>query len=316
MIDPSEPSEKPDNPGPTSEKAALPAREAEPGAGSGESSKPDPAAESSSAAGAGQAAPGNERAPGELATSDVTESPAQGEMVPAVLSHDQIELIRRRRKDKTIGLVIVSVTFIISMIGSLYAKKLSEPELSEPPGPPTTLGVDNWPRRVDALQALEVARTVTRRDLLRGFVAEQVKSDGTLDFSKVGRRVRYSFQSEPGEGPQPPRKPDMLPRRTYCGKQNVHIKKLGVVADPDMASYPCATKQKEALPDPRCTLKQVWDHALTKGAPRKKLARIEYYPSEAGPAYRFNVPGTKFRFSLNGDCTRELNSQEAVGGVP
>jgi hypothetical protein len=83
-----------------------------------------------------------------------------------------------------------------------------------------------------------------------------------------------------------------------------------------MASYPCATKEKEALPDPKCSLKQVWDHALKMGAQKKRHARIEYYQSESGPAYRFNMPGTKYRFSLASDCVREIKGKDAIGAVP
>jgi hypothetical protein len=169
---------------------------------------------------------------------------------------------------------------------------------------------------VDPVQALSVARAVTQRDLFLGMVAGNVHSDGTVDFATKNVSVRYSFQSEPGEGPQPPRKPGTLARRTYCGKQNVFIKKLGVVAEEDMATYPCATNPKEPLPPPQCTAKDVWQHALKKGAKTGVLARIEYYRAEAGPAWRFVQAGTRERFSLSGDCSRELKGKEATGSVP
>jgi hypothetical protein len=34
-----------------------------------------------------------------------------------------------------------------------------------------------------------------------------------------------------------------------------------------------------------------------------------------GPAWRFSIPGTRYAFSLYGDCGRELPPQEAVGTV-
>jgi hypothetical protein len=47
-----------------------------------------------------------------------------------------------------------------------------------------------------------------------------------------------------------------------------------------------------------------------------RLARIEYYRSRSGPAWRFSMPGTKHHFSLYGDCQRLLKGREARGNVP
>jgi hypothetical protein len=55
---------------------------------------------------------------------------------------------------------------------------------------------------------------------------------------------------------------------------------------------------------------------VSRGAPREQLAKIEYYRAQAGPAWRFELPGTPHRFSLYGDCGRELNETEAAGFVP
>ena len=129
------------------------------------------------------------------------------------------------------------------------------------------------------------------------------------------RRVRYSFQSSPGEGPQPPREPGTLARRLYCGKQNVHLRKEGMVADPDIPDYPCPAKTTDALPEPRCGTQEVWHYAIVHGARPDRLARIEYYRSRVGPAWRFELPGTPHRFSLYGDCGRRLTPKEAAGAV-
>lgn len=221
-----------------------------------------------------------------------------------------------RRKDRMIGLAIVALAFAASMALSLWAKEASRPETSEPPGPPTTDGIAGWPGRVDPVATLQRARQLTPRTMLRGFVAEGVRRDGTVDLGEGPGRVRYAFQSPPGHGPQPPREPGTLPRRHFCGKQSVHLRHEGLVADPDNASYPCPPQHTDALPDPRCSLSDVWRHAIENGAPRDRMARIEYYRSRAGPAWRFDLPGTPHRFSLYGDCGRELTAREAVGRVP
>jgi hypothetical protein len=129
-------------------------------------------------------------------------------------------------------------------------------------------------------------------------------------------RVRYSFQSPPGEGPQPQREPGTLARRPYCGKQNIHLRREGLVADPDQAEYPCPPQHTDALPEPRCGTREVWRRAIEKGAQRDRLARIEYYRARSGPAWRFELPGTPHRFSLYGDCGQELDPADALGSVP
>jgi hypothetical protein len=219
------------------------------------------------------------------------------------------------RKDRVVGLLIVAVAFCGALALSWWAKLESRPETSELPGPPTTEGLVGYPSKLDPVQVLQVARTLTKRTALRGFVAEAVRSDGTVDVSEGPGRVRYLFQSAPGDGPQPPREPGRLPRRLYCGKQTVHLRTEGLVADPDLADYPCPAGYKDPLPEPRCGPRDVWLHAVERGAPPERLARIEYYRSAVGPAWRFELPGTHYRFSLYGDCGRRLSRHEAVGAV-
>lgn len=238
-------------------------------------------------------------------------------MLEVLAPHLAEEQEAARRKDKTIGLVIVGVTFVLCILGSLWGKELAEPELSEPPGPPTFEGLVGWPDKVDPVANLKAARAITKRTLLRGFVADHVSRDGTIDFEKTGTLVRYSFQSNPGEGPQPPRPPGTVPRRSYCGKQNVYIRRHGLVAEHDVAAFPCSAAMKEPLPPPGCDLEQVWDWMVeNKSVPTKRPARIEYFRTKAGPAYRFTLPGTSHRVTISGDCSKELKASEAMGTVP
>jgi hypothetical protein len=220
------------------------------------------------------------------------------------------------RRDRLKGLSIVAVTFVVCLCISYWAEKKSQPEASEPPAPPTTQGVQGFPNAIDPLGTLAAAKGLTRRPMLRGFVAEGVKSDGTLDVSEGRGSLRYSFQSPAGHGPQPPRERGTLARQHYCGRQNVVVKKEGMAAEPDLAGAICSPHASDPLPDPRCTLAQVWKHALAKGAPSDKPARIEYYRAAAGPAWRFELAGTLYRFALYGDCQRELKGAESNGSVP
>jgi len=147
-------------------------------------------------------------------------------------------------------------------------------------------------------------------------MAEGVRSDGTVDLSEGPGRVRYSFQSPAGHGPQPPREPGTLARRHYCGKQSVFLRKEGLVAEADQADYPCPPQHFDALAEPRCGPREVWARAKERGAQKDRLARIEYYRARAGPAWRFELPGTPHRFSLYGDCGQELDPADALGSVP
>lgn len=216
-----------------------------------------------------------------------------------------------RRIDRLRGLVIVGVSFALCLVLSVWAKKKSTPVLSAPPEKPTPAGVIGFPSAVDAVKTLPRARQLTPRTLLRGIVAESVKSDGTLDASERGR-VRYSFQSSAGEGPEPAREQGTLARRPYCGRQSVVVQKDGVGAEVDAPDAVCATHPSDPLPDPRCSLTDVWAHAITRGVPKEKLARIEYFRANAGPAWRFDVPHGRGRFVLYGDCQRELDGHDAV----
>jgi hypothetical protein len=220
----------------------------------------------------------------------------------------------RLRRDRVVGLGIVAAAFVVALAISLWAKVQSRPETSAPPGPPTTEGVVGWPERVDPVRTLAAARELTKRTLLRGIVMNGVTSDGRVDLTEGPGNVQYIFQSAPGEGPQPTPDPSPRLRRTFCGLQRVQLRKEGLVAEPDNAVYACRVSQPDALPDPRCGPKEVWQHALTRGAQRDQPAHIEYYRAKAGPAWRFSAG--VIQFSLYGDCGRELSLAESTGTVP
>lgn len=218
------------------------------------------------------------------------------------------------RRDRVIGLGIVAVAFALALGISYWAKLRSRPETSEPPGPPTTEGIAGWPDRVDPVRALSVARDLTKRTLLRGIVINGVTSDGRVDLTEGPGSVVYVFQSPPGEGPLPPGDISPRIRRNFCGLQRVRLRKEGMVAEPDNASYSCRVVHGDGLPDPRCGPREVWRHAKSRGAQGDQPAHIEYFRAKAGPAWRFSSGTTNF--TLYGDCGRELTGAEAHGTVP
>jgi hypothetical protein len=220
-----------------------------------------------------------------------------------------------RERDKRLGLVIVLAAFVLAIGISIWAKHASRPETSDPPGPPVTKGVVGFPDRVDVVRTLPAARAMTKRTLFRGFIAEGVRSDGTIDVSEGPGRARYVFQSPPGLGPQPEREAGTLPRRQYCGKQDVRLRHEGLVVEDDKADAACSSRNPEPLPEPTCTLADIWRHALGKQYPGDRLARIEHYRARAGAAYRFELPEGN-HFVVQGDCRTELHGADASGRVP
>ncbi len=220
-----------------------------------------------------------------------------------------------RRADRLRGLIIVGLVFVLCLLISMWAKRRARPEVSLPPAPPTTVGIIGFPKLVDAVKNLPEARSLTPRNLLRSITADAVTSDGHVDVT-TGGRVRYSFQSAAGQGPQAAREPGTLARRPYCGKQSVEIGKAGIVAAPDSPEASCAPHPSDPLPEPHCTLADVWAFAVARGVDKNRIAHIEYYRASAGPAWRFEAGGGRNRFSLYGDCKRELDAREAVNIAP
>jgi hypothetical protein len=221
-----------------------------------------------------------------------------------------------RQRDRLHGLAVVGIAFLMSLGISFWAKRVSEPEQGKPPAPPTTTGIVGWPNAVDPIKTLSVARSLTRRVLFRGMVIEGARSDGTVSASQPSSRIRYVFQSPAGHGPQPPRVPGVVPRRNLCGRQSVHVTDKGIYADPDQLDLPCPPIPVEGLPEPRCSLQDIWKVAAERGVPATATARIEYYRAQAGPAWRFELTDGSVRFALYGDCRRELSRAEASGSVP
>ena len=228
------------------------------------------------------------------------------------LHPDPARIARQRRMDRLRGLVIVGLTFVLCLLISVWAKRRSLPVSSAPPGPPSPLGVVGFPNAVDPVKSLARARQISQRNLLRSITADSVKSDGTVDVSTGSGRIRYAFQSNAGEGPEPPRQPDTLARHPFCGRQSINVLKEGMVAEPDAADSACAPHPTDPLPEPHCSLADVWAHALGRGVPKERLAHIEYYRASAGPAWRFETNHGRGHFVLYGDCQRELDAKEAA----
>jgi hypothetical protein len=210
-----------------------------------------------------------------------------------------------------LGFAIIGAAFVSALAISWKSSQSVRPNLAEEPAPPTTEGLKGFPDRIDAIESLALAETLTERRQLRRIWASGVASDGTVDLNAPNASVRYEFDSARGEGPEAPRPLGTVPRGPYCGRQTVNITPQGIFSDPDNPTARCAPDAGDALPEPRCTLQHIWQTAVARGADAKGRAVIEYYRSNAGPAWRFSMAGSSVRFSVYGDCERVLAGSDA-----
>jgi hypothetical protein len=215
----------------------------------------------------------------------------------------------RAVRDRAVGLGVIAVSFIVAMALSYSAKQRSLPRLAPPPGPASAEGIVGFPTAVAPLEALALAKKHTVRDQFVGLALTGVTSEGTIDVSNGGR-ARYVFRSLPGEGPEPEREYGTLALRKYCGFQVIVLNEAGMGAEPDVSNADCR-RAIDPLPEPSCSLAQVWEVAKRKGADPSQAATIEYYRAGAGPAWWFESGAVSV--ALGADCNTELGAEEARG---
>jgi len=226
-----------------------------------------------------------------------------------------------RRRDRILGLAILCTTFAGCLGFSLWARDAAIHDPAPPPGPPTR-DFTGFPDRVRPFEVLPLAQKLSIRPLLQGYVAQRVKSDGTLDFTEKHTSLRFSFQSLPGRGPQPNRTGGTLPTRSYCGRQNVQVGRAGLATSPDHPEVTCPREDPRALPvTETCDARGVWKFAIReKRVPAQGTAEIEYFWARLGPAYRFaakDAKGKMVRFTLSArDCKTVLTGADQRGTVP
>lgn len=223
---------------------------------------------------------------------------------------------KERRRDKLLGLAIIILAFGGCMLFSLWGLQYAQPTQAAKPAPPTKAGLPaGFPKKVKPLELIDQARALSERENFRGFVATRVKADGTIDLSHKKASIRYSFQSARGRGHQPPRPAATLPDRRFCGVQSVVVKKNGIGAREDDPDRSCPSDDVSDLPLPQCTLKDVWKAAKKKKISTKGTAKIEYFDSVAGPAYRFKKGKRSFVLSAK-QCKKTIKGSGARGSVP
>jgi hypothetical protein len=234
---------------------------------------------------------------------DTSEGPSSAPPTPAELG--------AYRRDRIKGFSIILVAFTAALIISWKSSEAVRPRIAATPDPPTVEGLAGYPTSVDPLATLAVARGLTERTQLRRIVAAGVAADGTVDLTNPRSSIRYEFDSARGEGPEAPRPAGTVPRARHCGRQTVHLKKTGIYASVDRPQSACRPRWGAPLPDPRCSLSQLWALAIERNAPADAQATIDYFRAEEGPAWRFSIQGSRVRFTVYGDCETELKGKAA-----
>ncbi len=173
--------------------------------------------------------------------------------------------------------------------------------------------------RFDPVASYAAVQQWAGRDLkLVSMEAQFVRPDGTLELSagyNPSPEVRYTFVRElstpPGDAPPLGagntiegrwyetvnvvlRKPFQMRRRT-SGSSRFDYLFLGMQRD---TSSPAARPPGEAVPEPGCSLKDLWSAAREKGAPGNAVAVIRYDAF----GYVFRVEGTGTNIAFGPDC--------------
>src|SRR5690606_40644141 len=102
-------------------------------------------------------------------------------LLGAVMNQGDSGAKRAAKRDRLLGLGLISVTFIVALGISLRSKQASLPRVAAPPEPPSAEGIAGFPSAVIPLALEPQARRLTPRDQLLGAVLSGVKPDGTID---------------------------------------------------------------------------------------------------------------------------------------
>ncbi|MGC4069880.1 MAG: hypothetical protein QM784_35530 [Polyangiaceae bacterium] len=210
-------------------------------------------------------------------------------------------------RDRFRAMLVVFGAWVVALGITLWSKEQVRPIDSSGATLGSLRGVIGWPQRVDPLATLEGARRFSQGHALRSMTFEGVKSDGTINVTQSTGSAKYVFQGSPSAIRHADRgKPASA---TSCPKQVVKLRRAGLSADALRADARCEANASP-LPTPSCGPKELWARALTQGAPKDGLARIDYQPSADGPSWTFAVPDRHFRMRLSADCKRVLSPKE------
>lgn len=178
-----------------------------------------------------------------------------------------------------------------------------------------------FPHRVDPVALLPAVRRAAATSLplrLISMKARYAGPQGLVDLDGPGYQgsVEYRFQEEAPPptpvpaGPKPPLGVPRTERPIFTTDWSMSLDRNGLNVSHQLF-MPGFFK---AVPDPSCSVKQVWEAALDAGAPAHAVARLEYQRAIGGQAaWSFEIDGTGFRIEVSDPgCRRRTDSLNVV----
>lgn len=182
---------------------------------------------------------------------------------------------------------------------------------SSPPDPhAAVMQVPGAPHAVDPIALLPTARAQSLvRESLVSIEARFVGSNGLVDLDAKGYMgsISYTFGETPPEPPPDPSIPVGAPQpsRPMPTQARVRLDRAGLQEEPVLIGFSSA-----AVPDPKCSLADVWKAAREAGAPEGAVAVVTYkrdpilpirllgrrdaasFAKDSGAAWLFVIEGT------------------------
>ena len=232
----------------------------------------------------------------------IAPAPAQGAGAPAKASADAAS-----SPGNAVVFLIPIVGFVL--LGAIFALLRSAPAPAADPNA-AVAAIPGAPHAVDPIALLPMARERARvRTSLVSIEARYVGENGRVDLrapSYMGS-ITYTFGERPPEVAPDPSAPLGAPKpsRGMPSQSEVKIDISGIHAEPVMIGF-----SGQEVPDPKCTLEDVWKAAREAGAPEGAVAILDYKHdrliafgtksagTDSGAAWIFRIEGTDIHMRI------------------
>ena len=201
--------------------------------------------------------------------------------------------------------VVLVLAGIVGAIAMMSGKRRADIDLATPAS-----SIPGFPSAVDPSALVAIARSESRLGndaRLTGIRADYVGANGRVNLRGQGYdgRIAYSFVAPTKEAPAPSSSAPLgapQPIKPTARTATVTVTSTGISLDPMIL-----VMTDEAVPDPECTVEQVWAAAHAAGAPTEAIAILEYgmkHVFEAGhfvnePRWQFSIRGTRYKYEID-----------------
>ncbi len=208
----------------------------------------------------------------------------------------------RRTGDKWIGALIIALASLLSLAVAHWARSTVDDRKVNPTAKQLAARLPGWPHAVDPLRVLGDVRAASRLDGIRAISAAGVRPDGTVDLRRTGY-IRYTFQGTPrAKAASRATSPGSGASDLVCPRESVYVSKDGLIRRTQGVVRRCGAGAERTLPEPGCSLAELWDAAQKEGLRAEGVAEIEYFRSSEGPRWRFRPSSEPRALLLSADC--------------